>query len=245
MFRKIVQPFYTTYVVITFVLSFLFIFPLILLYSWGKNIAARKKIINITRVWFRLWLWTIGMPLQIIGKKQSGTYTFIANHTSYIDNVLIVPAIQVHFRPLGKTGMTKIPLFGYFYKQLVILVDRNSDKSRATSMRQMLQHLQKEGSILIFPEGTFNETEKPLKEFYDGAFRLAIIAQISILPMIFPDAADRWSPSAWWKFWPGRNRAVCLDPVPVGGLTIEDVPMLKQQVYTLMENALIKYSAVK
>jgi 1-acyl-sn-glycerol-3-phosphate acyltransferase len=26
----------------------------------------------------------------------------------------------------------------------------------------------------IFPEGTFNETGKPLKSFYDGAFRISI-----------------------------------------------------------------------
>ena len=25
--------------------------------------------------------------------------------------------------------------------------------------------------MLVFPEGTFNTTGKPLKEFYDGAFR--------------------------------------------------------------------------
>ncbi len=109
----------------------------------------------------------------------------------------------------------------------------------------MWRHLKTEGSILIFPEGTFNETKTPLKEFYDGAFRLAIATQTPIAPIIFPDAAERWHPSAWWKFRPGRNRAIFLETFPVSGLTKDDVPALKQKVYTSMENALLKYKTIQ
>ena len=107
----------------------------------------------------------------------------------------------------------------------------------------MWRVLKKESDILIFPEGTFNETGKPLKEFYDGAFRLAITTQTPVFPVIFPDTEDRWHYSAWWKVWPGRNRVVYLEPVEVKGMVIEDLPALKQQVYSAMEAALIKYRA--
>jgi len=244
MFRKIVQPFYTAYVVVTFVICFMSGYPFIVIYSWGRSIAARKKINKITRFCFWLWLWIIGMPVKIIGKRKTGIYIFIANHTSYIDNIIIFPAIKGHFRALGKTDMKKIPIFGYFYKQVVILVDRKSQRSRSISMKLMWRHLKREGSMLIFPEGTFNETNMPLKEFYDGAFRLAITAQTPIQPIIFPDAVNRWHYSAWWRFWPGRNRVIYLDPIPVTGLTLTDIPTLKLQAYTQMQNALIKYRAL-
>ena len=59
--------------------------------------------------------------------------------------------------------------------------------------------------------------------------------------MILPDTVHRWHYSAWWKIWPGRNRVVYLDPVPVDGLKMEDLPKLKKQVYNLMETELRKY----
>ena len=245
MFRKIVQPLFTTYAAITFFICFMIAFPFGALLSLGDNIAARKLVNKIYRLCFEIWLLIIGMPLQIIGKRPLGRYVYITNHASYIDDIIIFPAIRGHFRPLGKKEMTKIPIWGYQYKSVVVLVDRKNPESRAKSMELMSDVIKHEGSILIFPEGTFNETEKPLKEFYDGAFRLAITTQTPIAPIIFPDAVNRAHYSAWWKFWPGRNRAICLDPVPVAGLTIDDLPMLKQQLYSLMENALIKYRTPK
>lgn len=105
----------------------------------------------------------------------------------------------------------------------------------------MWRVLKNEGDIIIFPEGTFNETRQPLKEFYNGAFRLAITTQTPILPVIFPDTEDRWHYSGWWKIWPGKNRVVYLEPVEVAGLTIEQLPELKETTYNIMEAGLRKY----
>ena len=105
----------------------------------------------------------------------------------------------------------------------------------------MWRTLKRESDIVIFPEGTFNETDAVLKEFYNGAFRLAIAAQTPILPVLFPDTVHRWHYSAWWKLWPGKNRVVFLPPVPVEGLTLTDVAMLKQKVYDIMAVELAKY----
>jgi 1-acyl-sn-glycerol-3-phosphate acyltransferase len=109
-------------------------------------------------------------------------------------------------------------------------------------MRQMWHVLKKESSILIFPEGTFNETDQPLKTFYDGAFRIAIRSQTPIVPVIFPDTVHRWHYSGWWKLWPGRNRAIFLSAIPVEGLTLNELPELKQQVYSRMEEELKKHN---
>ncbi len=38
---------------------------------------------------------------------------------------------------------------------------------------------------MVFPEGTFNMTTEPLKEFYDGAFRVAIETQTPVKPVLF------------------------------------------------------------
>lgn len=240
--RKILQPFYTAYVIITFAISILSAFPFFLIISIGNNVAARKMIYGIIRYWSVVWLWAIGMPVRIIGPRPpKQRYIVVANHISYLDTLIIFPAIPGYFRALGKKEISRIPIVGFIYKQIVIMVDRSSVHSRTRSMRLMWRVLHKEGNIIIFPEGTFNETTSTLKEFYDGAFRLAINTQTPILPMVFPDTVDRWHYSGWWKLWPGKNRVVYLEPVPVAGLKMADLPMLKQQVYAVMEAGLLKY----
>ena len=242
MLRKIFQPFYSVYVVVTFVLGLFINLPAFVLLSIGNRPATRRLIYVIIKHWARIWLWAIGMPLRIVGPRPpERRYVIVANHISYLDTVVVFPGLPGYFRALGKKEFSKVPIMGFLYRQIVIMVDRSSSESRAKSMRIMWRVLRNESHIMIFPEGTFNETNKPLKNFYDGAFRLAITSQTPILPILFPDTVHRWHYSAWWKVWPGRNRAVYMPPIPVTGMTLEDVPRLKQMVYDAMEQELSRY----
>ena len=242
MFRKILQPFYTAYVLLTFVISILIAFPFFALISIGNKTAARKVMYYIIRYWAIVWLWMIGMRVKISGKRPSaGRYIIVVNHISYLDTIAIFPAIPGYFRALGKKEISKIPVFGFIYKQAVIMVDRSSAHSRAKSLRLLWRVLKNEGNIVIFPEGTYNETTHALKGFYDGAFRLAINTQTAIFPMVLPDTINRWHYSAWWKLWPGKNRAVYLPAVEAEGLTMDKLPELKQRVFKMMETELKKH----
>jgi len=42
---------------------------------------------------------------------------------------------------------------------------------------------------------------------------------------------------------PGRSRSVYLDEIPVDGLVLEDVGLLKEKVYNIMEEKLVGYKA--
>jgi 1-acyl-sn-glycerol-3-phosphate acyltransferase len=95
----------------------------------------------------------------------------------------------------------------------------------------------------MFPEGTFNETHLPLKEFYDGAFRLAIETQTPVKPVLFLDAYDRMHYKSVFTLTPGVSKSVFLDEISVEGLTLKDVSQLKQKVFQVMETALIRHKA--
>ncbi|MBS1772474.1 MAG: 1-acyl-sn-glycerol-3-phosphate acyltransferase [Bacteroidetes bacterium] len=242
MLKRILQPFYTFYVITTFAACLLAAFPVFLMVGSFDKAWARRIIWNIAHYWSYCWLFCIGQPVIRKGKRPDNKkYVYVANHISYMDTVLIYAAVPYYFRTLAKKEMAKIPVFGFVYKQLAILVDRSSEHSRAKSLRLMWRMLKRECNIAVFPEGTFNETGKPLKEFYDGAFRLAINTQTPVLPMIFPDTVNRWHYSAWWKLTPGRNRVIYLEPVETKGLVASDLPVLKQKVYSVMEAALQKF----
>jgi 1-acyl-sn-glycerol-3-phosphate acyltransferase len=119
------------------------------------------------------------------------------------------------------------------------MVDRANDSARAKSVTQLKSILSKNISIVISPEGTFNMTDKPLKEFYNGAFKIAVEMQVPIQPVLFLDAYDRLHYKSVFSMRPGKSRAVFLPEVLPGN----DVDVVKQKVYDEMEEGLVRYKA--
>lgn len=171
-------------------------------------------------------------------------YVFVFNHVSYMDVPTILKTIRhQHFRVLGKAEMAKVPVFGFFYKNSVVMVERSNIEKRAASVKVLQRIITKGISVVIAPEGTFNTSAKPLKDFYDGAFKIAIETQTPIRPLLFLDTFDRLHHQSVFTLSPGRSRAVYLEEIKVDGLSNKDVPMLKEKVYRLMEQKLIDYRA--
>jgi 1-acyl-sn-glycerol-3-phosphate acyltransferase len=93
-----------------------------------------------------------------------------------------------------KKELSKIPLFGFFYKRTCILVDRSSSKSRMEVFNRAQKRINQGLSICIFPEGGVpNDESILLDSFKDGAFRLAIEHEIPIVPITFADNKKRFS----------------------------------------------------
>lgn len=201
-------------------------------------------IYQLCKFWGILWYFLTGIRHQEIYESphdRSRQYIFVANHISYMDIPPLVLTAHQPVRVLGKHEMVKIPVFGWIYRAAVILVDRRNPDTRAKSVRALKSALKHHISIFIFPEGTFNETKKPLKDFYDGAFRIAIETETPIKPVIFADTMDRLHYRGLFELTPGPSRVVYLEEVPVTGLTMKDIQSLKQRVYTQMETALKRY----
>src|SRR5690606_8156209 len=87
-------------------------------------------------------------------------YMFVSNHISYLDSAVLVKAYRQPVRPLGKVEMAKMPVFGFIYKNAIVTVDRSSIQNRAESIRILKSILSKGISVVVFPEGTFNMTNK-------------------------------------------------------------------------------------
>lgn len=227
---------YVLYAIVLFVVFFLALFPFFILFSFFKA-WGRKAIWQLIRGWSYVWFFLIGMPVRRVYLQKpvrKRNYIVVANHVSYLDTPLIFRAIPFFVRPLAKKELAAIPLFGFLYKQMAVLVDRSDATSKWKSIHMLRRTLQREGSIFIFPEGTFNETSEPLKPFYDGAFRLALRTNTPILPVIFPDTIKRWHYSSLWKWSPGINRAIFLPEVAIEEFQPNDIQGLKQRVFDMM-----------
>lgn len=139
-------------------------------------------------VWFLFWALGIRVCRYYVDEENSfnGPVIFIANHTSYLDSLLILLITNREVYPLGKSEINKIPILGFLYKHYVVSLDREKLSSKKHSFEQMQVLLDKGKSVFIFPEGGFkDEPNTRLEPFTMGAFRLATQFQIPIYPMVF------------------------------------------------------------
>ena len=137
--------------------------------------------------------------------KKGESYMLVSNHTSMLDIMLMLRVSKNPFVFIGKKELVNIPLFGFFYKRVCILVDRESAKSRTAVYRRAQKRLQQGLSICIFPEGGVPEEHILLDDFKDGAFKMAIAHDIPIVPMTFYDNKKRFS-FTFYSGGPGRLR---------------------------------------
>jgi 1-acyl-sn-glycerol-3-phosphate acyltransferase len=243
--KKAIQLTYCIYALIIFaVLTICAAIALLLLLPFGKA-KLSKRIYRVCRYWAKTWYAFIGIRHKEIYEAQHNfkkPHIFVSNHNSYLD---IPPIVQLKHQPiraLGKFESSKIPIFGWVYKAAVIMVDRSSTAKRAQSLRNLKAALHKKISIFIFPEGTFSMTDQqPLKSFYTGAFKLAIEMQVPIQPILMIDAVDRMHYDSVFSLTPGPNRVVYLKAIDISKYKIQDVELLKKEVYDRMDEGLRRY----
>jgi 1-acyl-sn-glycerol-3-phosphate acyltransferase len=242
---KILKAIYSIYAFITFVAVMLLIFPFVLLATLFGRIKGGNIVYWLCGLWADIWFFLIGIWQKKIFETphdKSKPYIFVSNHISYIDAAILPKAIRQPTRPLGKVEMSKVPIFGLIYKNAIVTVDRSSATNRANSVRILKSVLSKGISVMVFPEGTFNMTTEPLKDFYDGAFRIAIETQTPIKPVLFLDAYRRMPYESLLLMTPGQSRILYAEEIPVNGYTLNDVAKLKAEVYAIMEKKLLEYN---
>jgi 1-acyl-sn-glycerol-3-phosphate acyltransferase len=176
---------------IPIIVMFPFLFISILSEKWYPYFFV------MARIWAKIILFGMGFRVQLETEEEiieGKSYMFVANHTSMTDIMLMLSVVKNPFVFVGKVELSKIPLFGFFYKRTCILVDRSSSKSRMAVFERAQKKIDQGFSICIFPEGgvPFDESIV-LDEFKDGAFRLAIDHHIPIVPLTFADNKKRFS----------------------------------------------------
>ena len=243
---KLLQILYVVYAFVLFVALMILVFIWSLLVLPFGRIKGGNLIYAACIVWADIWfalIFVFHRNVYIQKPKKDQSYIFVANHISYLDAALIPKTFRHPIRPLGKVEMAKVPIFGFIYKNAIVTVDRSSAENRARSVLLLKSILKKGISVLVFPEGTFNTTYLPLKEFYDGAFRVAIETQTPIKPVLLLNAYDRMHYGSIFSLNPGKSRSVFLPEVSVEGLTVKDVGMLKEKVFEMMKEELVRRGA--
>lgn len=196
---------------------------------------------KLLRAWSFFLIYAMGFHLKVTREQQldpNQSYMFCANHASLLDGWVLASLSKNPIVFVGKQELTKIPIFGFFYKKVVITVDRTNIESRKKVYIEAKKRLRNGTSIVIFPEGLVPTEDVVLAPFKNGAFSLAIEYQIPIVPQVYFDCKRLFS----WDFFkghPGIFRIKQLRFIETKGLTMNDKESLKQQTFNLIYNELV------
>ena len=223
---------------ITMFPSFLLIWMAGVMKEPGRTEAFRK----ISYVWMKIFFFLSGCRLKITGLanfKKGRNYIVVSNHNSYMDVPLLTPFIPGPNKTIAKIEMSRIPLFGLIYKRGSILVDRTDKDSRRGSYNKMRDVLSNGMHMCIYPEGTRNKTSQPLKEFQDGAFRLAIETRKPVIAAVLFDTRKVLPADKGFYFMPSKMEVHFL---PARYITEADTAEdLKQEIFEKIKQELVTH----
>ena len=230
---------YSFYGLLVFSSLFIFFSIPLLLGIWFKPLKkmaywAHHKI---ARTFFSL----IFIPMKIRyeeGVDLKNQYVIIANHFSYID-IPALAALNIPFKFIGKMQVNNIPVLGYIFKNLHIMVDRDSKESRKQTYIDCFRSLDQGYSIGIFPEGGIKTEKVPkMAPFKNGAFAMALEKQVPILPVSLLGAYKIMKGSFYINWSPCE--IVCHKPIYTDGFTTKDVDAFREKCYKILQSELDK-----
>ena len=216
------------------------IFPVLLIVTSSEKLYP--SFFKIAQAWANTILFVMGFKIDLFQEEDiddTKSYMFCPNHTSMIDVMVMLSIAKNPFVFVGKKELTKIPIFGFFYKRTCIIVDRSDSKSRLAVFEEARRRLCKGLDVCIFPEGLVPDDESViLSEFKNGAFKLVIEHQIPIVPIIFYDCKKLFS-YTFFSGGPGVLRVKIHHFIKTEGLTLKESNTLKKETYNLIHNELV------
>jgi 1-acyl-sn-glycerol-3-phosphate acyltransferase len=240
--RYILIPLYRVWFYVLMGIPIIILFPVLLVLTISEK--TYPLFFKVARFWaavilYGMGFWPVIKRAEPMKKDQS--YMLVANHTSMTDIMMMLLISKNPFVFVGKKELTKIPVFGFFYKRTCILVDRNNPRSRKEVFDRARKRLHDGVSICIFPEGGVTEDlNVVLDTFKDGAFRLAIDHQIPLIPITLYDNKKRF-PFHFFTGSPGVMRAQTHKAIETIGMHVAgDKARFRENVRNIILHSLEK-----
>jgi 1-acyl-sn-glycerol-3-phosphate acyltransferase len=196
-----------------------------------RSLPARRALVqSMAR---RLLRW-IDMPLTLTGlERLPPLCVVVANHSSYIDGVLLAAALPPRFTFVIKREMASVPLAGLLLRRMgAQFVERHDRARTATDARRLLRSAAGGNALVFFPEGTFG-TDSALGRFHIGAFAAAARAHLPLVPVVIHGARARLPPDSPWPR-PGALEVEVLSVLTPAGPEPEAAVALRDQARALI-----------
>ncbi|MDQ0318392.1 1-acyl-sn-glycerol-3-phosphate acyltransferase [Pararhizobium capsulatum DSM 1112] len=131
----------------------------------------------------------------------AGQCVYFANHSSHGDFILIwsvlPPWMRVKTRPVAGAEYwlaTSLKRFIGCDVFNAVLIERDREKRTGDPIARMAETLDAGSSLILFPEGTRNETDEPILPFKSGLYNLATLRPDIDLAPVWIDNLNRVMP---------------------------------------------------
>ncbi len=155
-----------------------------------------------------------GCPLRVRGLahlKQSTSAVIVANHSSYLDALVLLAALPDRYRFVANHHAAAWPVIGLAIRRSGhLVVNRERLADRHACARAMLQTLRDGTSVVVFPEGTIDRGA--LLPFRSGAFRIARDVGRPVLPVAL-SGTRHVLPGGPWLFRRGPLDVTIGEPI--------------------------------
>ena len=228
-----------------FLLMFMLVFILFIPSLFFFTAIFKNEIIvaKLARYWSKLTIYLSFIFPKVVWEEKLNKkeqYIFCSNHVSTLDIPFILAVIPMPIQYIGKAELAKIPLFGYFFKNNSVIVDRANRRNAYSAFLKSGEKLKMGINMCFFPEGGIPKSDVFLKKFKNGPFRLAFDQDIKIVPITMPDSKSIF-PVQYFKGRPGIVRIKihkAIDPKNLAEKTIEN---LNTSVYNIIFEQLKNY----
>lgn len=138
----------------------------------------------------------------------------VANHSSYLDGVVMKAVLPAHYSFVIKKEMIQVPLAGLLLQRIgALFVDRTNRHAGGIDTRRILRGAQAGQSMVFFPEGTFTH-RAGLQAFHLGAFVTAQRSQLPVVPIALHGTRRILRPGSIWPK-PGKVSVEVLGALPL------------------------------
>ncbi|WP_185864568.1 lysophospholipid acyltransferase family protein [Blattabacterium cuenoti] len=200
------------------------------------------------QIWARINLFLMGFwyELKIDGEQEildnKKQYIIISNHSSIMDIMLIFSIMRNH--PIvfvGKSELARLPFFGFVYKKSNVLIDRKNLSSCMQVFKKVQNKIDSGKSVCLFPEGRVPNPSIFLDRFKNGAFFIAIIKKIPIIPFTIADIKTKFPSNSIIKGSPGKIRIKQHHSISTKNLSLKDKNYLKEKCFNIIKYQLEKF----
>ena len=178
----------------------------------AMNRAGQRYFRHMTRLWgvrHEIHGWE-DLPADIREGRQPVIY--LANHTSYLDAMMLTCYLPNHPVYLAKVEMLLIPVLGAAcWMGGCIFINRRNRPSAIRSLQRAARLIRGGATIAAFPEGTRTRTGEVLP-FKKGVFNLAQDAGVPLVPLGLSGGFDLLPPGGW-RVTPGTFRIQVGQPI--------------------------------
>jgi 1-acyl-sn-glycerol-3-phosphate acyltransferase len=178
--------------------------------------------------------------IRIQGKWPPGkrAYVVVSNHQSMLD-IFMLSRLPREMKWVAKEELFRIPWVGWMFRLSGdIPVRRGEVESGKEALATARRYLDRGMNVMMFPEGTRSRDGR-LLPFKSGAFRLAIEAQVPVLPVAVSGTGDGMPKGSPWVR-PARCMARILEPAETAGMGEADVARLRDLVRDRIAAAVVE-----